>query len=689
MGNEFSKQTDSKKPTLLTELNFIATNYILTQNFTDMENLADAKYCDKLVILTSKIIASKLTNLEITYLAQKMRYGKEVNVPEKDSVILLDKSNLDDLDVNRRVKKRRMCIGIAKFYVQIAHLFAAIVKTINPVYTYKINRDGVEIQETVSLRHKDEIPKGAVTSIKANNICDNRMNALLSNSKYSQLDKDDKDTVTINPKFCSINKGQRLTSLPGIPELEALYYDIYDYDRGDIDGPLKKIDPLPDNIEQSIGASSSAADANAADANAADANAADANAADANAADANAADANAADANAAPAALLAPAKNYLDKAEKWYEGATDNVSDKYNKLTDNISDKYNKLTGNVSDEYNKLNIRNAAAGGGKTKRQGFVKMSKRAKEVYAQDLKDFWETLTNGKAIPMENGVSTIQRFSDIRIDDFKDTEDCGSNGKYKKSYTIKKSNALFKDYANNIKTMTDITNEARNKLLAILAKLFARPKTDKKDKADKTANQEVVIHPDLTEKTLKILVDEVRAIIVKLYITCDKYFKDGIKILDSIISKKQFEQTISLTKNLEDTFDYHVSRDNFSSSSDNNTFSDDDRKRDSEDEAAAPEVVAPEAAAPEVVAPEVVAPEVAAAPAAEAAAPAAEAQVAAAAEVVAPVAQVAAEAAQAAAQTAEQTAQGAEEQTAPQTAPQTAQVAQAAAAAAAATRPK
>ena len=139
MGNEFSKQTDSKKPTLLTELNFIATNYILTQNFTDMENLADAKYCDKLVILTSKIIASKLTNLEITYLAQKMLYGKEVNVPEKDSVILLDKSNLDDLDVNRRVKKRRMCIGIAKFYVQIAHLFAAIVKTINPVYTYKIN----------------------------------------------------------------------------------------------------------------------------------------------------------------------------------------------------------------------------------------------------------------------------------------------------------------------------------------------------------------------------------------------------------------------------------------------------------------------------------------------------------------------------------------------------------------------
>lgn len=232
MGNEFSKQTDSKKPSLLSEINFIATNYILTQNFTDMENLADAKYCDKLVVLTSKIIASKLTNLEIKYLAQKMRYGKETNIPAKDTVILIDKSNLDDLDVSNRVKKRRICIGIAKFYVQIAHLFAAIVKTINPSYTYKINRDGVEIKETVSLRHKDDIPKGVDTSIKANNICDNRINALLSNSTFSQLDTDGKDTVTITPKICRVNNGKSLTSLPGIPELEVLYYDIYDYDRG-------------------------------------------------------------------------------------------------------------------------------------------------------------------------------------------------------------------------------------------------------------------------------------------------------------------------------------------------------------------------------------------------------------------------------------------------------------------------
>ena len=57
MGNiqntgEVNKDTKS----LTTIVDFIATDYILTQNFTDMYNLTDPAYCDKLLILTSKII---------------------------------------------------------------------------------------------------------------------------------------------------------------------------------------------------------------------------------------------------------------------------------------------------------------------------------------------------------------------------------------------------------------------------------------------------------------------------------------------------------------------------------------------------------------------------------------------------------------------------------------------------------
>ena len=56
MGNNQS-QASEKKNDLFEVVNNIATNYILTQNFKDMQNLvSDLEYCDNLVILTSKIM---------------------------------------------------------------------------------------------------------------------------------------------------------------------------------------------------------------------------------------------------------------------------------------------------------------------------------------------------------------------------------------------------------------------------------------------------------------------------------------------------------------------------------------------------------------------------------------------------------------------------------------------------------
>jgi len=47
------------------------------------------------------------------------------------------KTILSQLDVRNKDEKDRMCKGIAKFYISVAHLYAAIVKTINPVYVYE------------------------------------------------------------------------------------------------------------------------------------------------------------------------------------------------------------------------------------------------------------------------------------------------------------------------------------------------------------------------------------------------------------------------------------------------------------------------------------------------------------------------------------------------------------------------
>ena len=539
MGNNLTKQNDSKK-TLLSEINFIATNYILTQNFTDMENLADAKYCDKLVVLTSKIIANKLSNLEIKFLAQKMRYGKEINMPEKDTVILIDKSNLDDLDVTNKVQKRRMCIGIAKFYVQVAHLFAAIVKTINPVYTYNVKSGDVNTKETVSLRQKADIPKGSeLRDIKPNNICDNRINALFSNSTNEQLEDESRDTVSLNPKICGINDGVSLTKEPGIPELEVLYLDKYDYDRGGIEGPItttKSSDipdssmPSADNATAVIASSAPAAAPTSADVPASSAPAApapDAPAPDAPVPAAPAPDAPAPDAPAPDAPAPADAdKGYLKTAENMY-----------NNLTSKIKNTYEDII--------------PAKGGGKVKKNGFTGMSERAQSVYDNDLKTFYEEFTGNKEIPIgPDGKPSIKKFSDIQLRDYNSSSDCQSNGKYKQKYTLDKKNPSFKNYAKYIRTMMKNANDTRNELLEILSKLFARTKNDK------TGKTEVVIHPELTENSLKILIDKTRTIIVKLYITCEKDFKEGIKLLNAIIDKKKMDQIFSHTDDLHKTLD-------------------------------------------------------------------------------------------------------------------------------------
>merc|ERR1711966_109381 len=61
---------------------------------------------------------------------------RDQNVTSKLMVKERRKSILKELDILDKNKKERMCKGIAKFYIKIAHLFAAIMRAINPIYSY-------------------------------------------------------------------------------------------------------------------------------------------------------------------------------------------------------------------------------------------------------------------------------------------------------------------------------------------------------------------------------------------------------------------------------------------------------------------------------------------------------------------------------------------------------------------------
>lgn len=243
MGNSTStnsnKSSEKEFDNFYDIIDYIATYYILTMDFKSLSKLSEKEYCDKLVVLTSDIIKRHFNDMEITYLAQRVKDGIQVNNLSKEKIIFVNKDKLEGLDISndaqKSLKKKRICIGIAKFYIKIAHIFAAIVMTVNPVYTYK---DSTGQTVKTGLMQKDTIPKNSNRKLFKLNICDNRIRALKKGEEINDVTGD----VTIQPKICDFNidknkQNKNLSDEPGIPELMTLYLDDnYDYSNGTFTG---------------------------------------------------------------------------------------------------------------------------------------------------------------------------------------------------------------------------------------------------------------------------------------------------------------------------------------------------------------------------------------------------------------------------------------------------------------------
>ena len=439
MGNQQSnkKKTDSDiKPAQI--IDFIATNYILTMDFQSLTKLNEKDYCDNLVVLTSNIIEKYFNPLEISYLAQRIKNGQEVNEIEKDKILYFNKQTLDDLNLQNPLKKKRICVSIAKFYIKIAHIFAAIVMTINPIYVYK-NAQG-EVVKT-PLNKKSEIPNNIPRKIYKLNICDQRINSLSrgkgdnpllipsqdknkednpsqdKNKGDNPLQNKDKNSINIHPNICSFNKNsETLMDEPGIPELMQLYYD----------------------------------------------------------------------------------------------------------------DKYDYVSGQ------------------------FLQMSEASKKDYEKDLLIFYNVFTGNTAtvLPPE-----VKSFSDIKLRNYKDTPDCqGSNPLFNQTINGSISNKLFSQYADNIKKMVKNANDNQKALLGIINKLFVYSKptnnvnvntnntTNTNTNSNTTNTKEIRINPQLTEDSLQQIVVDARNLIMKLYLTCEIDYTNGIKIYEAIIEEKILE---------------------------------------------------------------------------------------------------------------------------------------------------
>ncbi len=510
---EKNKFDEDLKPVDMIDI--IATKYILTQNFQDMKKLGQKEYCDKLVILTSDIIKKFMNEKEIEYLARRVDRGDYYNRMVKKKVMYLDTNELDpkskqrfskkeledfkkkeedelgkhlikeyqrrkqrsrdydygyddngmrggnmltnliygidsdvrsdpyrkqrlsgrrempkknkktilnELDVRNKDEKDRMCKGIAKFYISIAHLYAAIVKTINPVYVYQ---DGKGKRHAMSIQNRHKIPRGVTPKLTEINLCSKRINALKSGDVEGKIGINISKTCNLNSKKQTItmenewrpskwptSDSDRVRVLtrslgqePGIPELQQLYWDKYDYVKG----------------------------------------------------------------------------NFV-------EGVMNSGGD--------------------------------------------------AVKDYHKDLKEFYTVFTGKKDFDQWNADGQKQ-FTDIPLTAYHNSELCeGEDAPWKQTYTGK--GGLFTSYANHIKKMIKSAQGTQNELMEVLKELFVIQTAPNKEKTEI-----VTLNPKLNDESLNKIIAKTRKIIVKLYISCEKDFKDGLDIFEGILSERIIKNAV------------------------------------------------------------------------------------------------------------------------------------------------
>ena len=266
------KELNNNNSEFLSKLNEVATDYILGQNFQDMIRLTNSKYCNDLVIITSKILKKSFFSNQIEVMYKQI---SESDIYSGQSIS----------GSSQKEQTKKMCTEIAKYYVKIAHLFAAIITTLNPVFSWRSSAsssrailsphippeppgrteveqgmegvEGIEDVEKTTLENKHYISEIAKdVKIENLNFCNSRIADLMDMDELTDL-LDDVSTmngeqpvseIKIKTKLCSSNLNnssvgtgtgtstvKTVYDLPGFAELSRLYNDKYNASKGRFD----------------------------------------------------------------------------------------------------------------------------------------------------------------------------------------------------------------------------------------------------------------------------------------------------------------------------------------------------------------------------------------------------------------------------------------------------------------------
>ena len=131
-----------------------------------------------------------------------------------------------------------------------------------------------------------------------------------------------------------------------------------------------------------------------------------------------------------------------------------------------------------------------------------------------------------------------------------------GDNPVFERKYKGKSTDKLFSKYADNLKKMVQTTNRNQEALLTIINQIFVYtvdPQTGKK---------QIRVSPTLTVERLQEIVVETRALIIKLYLTCEVDYVNGLKLYEAIVEQKILDTAQNQINSLEKLSDKIITED-------------------------------------------------------------------------------------------------------------------------------
>ena len=642
MGAQITKVADDKtisketvEDTLENTVDMIATDLILKENFRDMVNLMNKEKCDELIILTADTLFKNFKNIDINFL--KKRFKNVVDPENSDETREIPEEVMENMEVSvinkqkflemdsknsNSEEKYELCVGIAKYYIQIAHLYAAIATTVNPTYTYsaitgknqpssceeqaenfKIPSEikvggtptpfmvtpgempsptpgsvtpgsptpgtvtpgsvtpgsptpgtvtpgtptpptitpGLFTPETVTpgsptpdqanpliptpeqlpqlkisnkineyqtdLMGKSKLPSDVyITKTNIKGLCNARLASLANGMNLEDLDAE--ATITIKPTFCDMNKttkidiqgkpeNKTLYDEPGIPELEGLYKDKYDYKMGEYVGLSPE---MQEQYDKDLKVFYTAFTGNAVMPN---------------------------DIKKFCQIPLREFHNTIGCSDK--EAQFSNTQDLMGSRV------YKAFDGSIMISDN----------GGTGMAQTLANVEGFTKDFIIGNIKNPPGQLYPQQEIEVYENDPSLSTEDNPKIKFINDYA-----GAYRREYTGTLKERLFKKYADHLIKMMKNAETQKKALLDNLRRVFIK-------NPNPSSGRLFIISNRLTSESLSDITDNVRDIIVKMYIDCETDFLEGIKLFDALIDKQILDEAIStkrqLTKSIKD----------------------------------------------------------------------------------------------------------------------------------------